>query len=198
MDSLIRWLAENWLECAGVVTTVLGIWLTTKRRISCWAVTLIADFIYLVFFYRIRLFSDALLQVFFILFSIYGWWKWTRGLKEEGEVRVIALRLRDLMVGVVVAASAGVLLGYWMVHLHAALPFLDAQLTSFSLLATLWQARKHTANWWMWIVVNLVYIGEYIYKGVNLTALLYAGLVVLAVKGWVDWRRAEVVETALR
>jgi nicotinamide mononucleotide transporter len=61
------------------------------------------------------------------------------------------------------------------------------------LLATLWQARKHTANWWLWIVVNLIYIGEYVFKGVDLTALLYAGLVVLAVMGLRDWRRAEVV-----
>jgi nicotinamide mononucleotide transporter len=83
----------------------------------------------------------------------------------------------------------------WMVHLNAALPYLDSQLTSFSLLGTWWQARKHTANWWLWIVVNLVYIGEYIFKGVDLTALLYAGLVVLAVIGLRDWRKAEVMET---
>lgn len=195
MGSLIDWLQANWLECAGVATTVLGIWLTTKRRISCWAVTLIADFIYMVFFYRVRLFSDSLLQIFFILFSIYGWWKWARGLKEEGEVRVVHLPLRNLMVGVLVAAVAGGLLGVWMQHLNAALPYLDSQLTSFSLLATLWQARKHTVNWWLWIVVNVVYIGEYIFKGVDLTALLYAGLVVLAVIGLRDWRRSEVVES---
>lgn len=192
MKSLIDWLLVNWLECAGVATTVLGIWLTTKRRVSCWAVTLIADLIYMVFFYRVRLFSDALLQIFFVLFSIYGWWKWTKGLKEEGVVNVVALPFRNLMVGVVAATVAGGLLGIWMLHLNAALPFLDSQLTSFSLLATLWQARKHTANWWLWIVVNLIYIGEYIFKGVDLTALLYAGLVVLAVMGLRDWRRAKV------
>ncbi len=194
MSSLIHWLVENWLECAGVATTVLGIWLTTKRRISCWAMTLIADLIYMVFFYRVRLFSDSLLQIFFILFSIYGWWQWTKGFKEEGLVRVAHLPLQNLLVGVVAAAIAGGLLGIWMQHLNAALPYLDSQLTCFSLLATWWQARKHTANWWLWIVVNLVYIGEYIFKGVDLTALLYAALVVLAVIGLRDWRSAEMTE----
>lgn len=75
--------------------------------------------------------------------------------------------------------------------MHAALPYLDATLTSYSLVASWWQARKHTANWWLWIVVDLVYIGEYLYKDLWPTALLYAGLVALAVLGLRDWQRAE-------
>ena len=61
---------------------------------------------------------------------------------------------------------------------------------AISLVASWWQARKHIANWWLWIVVDLIYIGEYIYKDLWLTALLYAGLVVLAVLGLRDWQRA--------
>jgi nicotinamide mononucleotide transporter len=182
---------ENWLESAGVLATVLGIWLTTKRKLICWPVTVLADLIYLIFFYRVKLFSDSLLQLFFILFSVYGWWHWKSGLKEEGAIRVVKLPLMKLMAEVAVALVGGWLLGIWMVRLGAALPYLDAQLTSFSLLATWWQARKHTVNWWLWIVVNVVYIGEYVFKGVNLTAVLYAGLVVLAVMGLRDWRGAE-------
>jgi nicotinamide mononucleotide transporter len=77
-----------------------------------------------------------------------------------------------------------------MVRVGAALPHLDAALTSYSLVASWWQARKHTANWWLWIAVDLVYIGEYLYKGLRLTALLYLLLVALAVLGLWDWRRA--------
>jgi nicotinamide mononucleotide transporter len=83
-----------------------------------------------------------------------------------------------------------VLLGWLMVRIGAALPHLDATLTSYSLVASWWQARKHTANWWIWIAVDLVYIGEYLYKDLRPTAALYAGLVALAVLGLRDWRRA--------
>jgi nicotinamide mononucleotide transporter len=61
---------------------------------------------------------------------------------------------------------------------------------SFSLVGSWWQARKHIANWWLWIVVDLLYIGEYIYKHLWVTAILYAVLVILAVLGLRDWRRA--------
>ena len=78
-----------------------------------------------------------------------------------------------------------------MQHIHAALPFLDAQLMCFSLLASWWQARKNTINWPLWVVVNLIYIGEYLYKGLLLTSPLYAVLAILALIGWRDWHRAE-------
>ena len=72
------------LEIAGMVTTVLGIWLTTRRLLICWPVVLLADILYLVVFYRARLFSDALLQVFFVVFTLYGWWHWWRGVRAGG------------------------------------------------------------------------------------------------------------------
>jgi nicotinamide mononucleotide transporter len=188
--AISSYLATNWLEIAGTVTTVLGIWLTTRQLLVCWPVVLAADIIYLDVFYRARLFSDALLQVFFLAFTLYGWWHWWRGVRDEGEVRVVPLRMRGWLAGLAAGAVGAVLLGELMTRIGAALPHLDATLTSYSLVASWWQARKHIANWWLWIAVDLVYIGEYLYKGLRPTAALYAGLVALAALGLRDWRRA--------
>lgn len=186
------YLAANWMEDAGVVTTVLGIWLTTRRNLICWPVVLVSDVLYLIVFYRVRLYSDALLQIFFLAFTLYGWWYWRRGVREEGEVRVVHLTLASLLAGLVAGALGTAILAWFMVRIGATLPRLDAALTSYSLVATWWQTRKHIASWWVWIVVDLVYIGEYLYKGLRPTAALYALLVVLAVMGLLDWRRAPV------
>jgi nicotinamide mononucleotide transporter len=195
--TLANYLAENWLEVAGFLTTLVGIWLTTRRLLICWPVVLAADFLYLVVFYRARLFSDALLQIFFVVFTLYGWWHWWRGVRKEGEVRVVPLSPRGWLAGLAAGAIGAMLLGWLMVRIGAALPHLDAALTSYSLVASWWQARKHTANWWLWIVVNLVYIGEYLYKDLRATAVLYLLLVILAVIGLVDWRRAPAaIQTA--
>ena len=193
---LASYLAAHWLESAGVVTTVLGIWLTTRRLLICWPIVLAADVLYLIVFYRARLFSDALLQFFFIAFTLYGWWHWWRGVLQEGEVRIVPLSLRGWLAGLAAGAVVAVLLGWLMVRIGAALPHLDAALTSLSLVASWWQARKHIANWWLWIAVDLVYIGEYIYKDLRLTALLYTGLVALAILGLRDWRRAAATQPA--
>jgi nicotinamide mononucleotide transporter len=190
MSLVATYLIENWLEIAGVVTTIVGIWLTTRRSLSCWPVVLISDVVYLVVFYRARLYSDTLLQVFFLAFTLYGWWYWWRGMREEGEVRVVRMDLSSLLAGLAAGAVGSVVLGLWMTQIHAALPYLDATLTSYSLVASWWGVRKHIANWWLWIAVDLVYIGEYIYKDLRATALLYAGLVALALLGLHDWQRA--------
>jgi nicotinamide mononucleotide transporter len=184
------YLAENWLEIAGFLTTVLGIWLTTRRTLLCWPVVLAADIFYLIVFYRAQLLSDALLQIFFLIFTLYGWWHWWRGVREDGEVRVVPLTFRAMIIAAALGAAGSFVLGELAKRLHAALPFLDATLTSYSLVASWWQARKHTANWWLWIAVDAIYIGEYLYKDLRATALLYAILVGLAVLGLRDWRRA--------
>ena len=190
MTAIAHYLITNWVELAGFVTTALGIWLTTKRLLICWPVVLAADILYLVVFYRARLLSDALLQIFFIAFTLYGWWHWWRGVREEGEVRVEPLGLPAALIAIAAGVAGTFVLGEIAKHLQAALPWLDAALASFSLVGSWWQARKHIANWVLWIVVNLVYIGEYIYKDLRITAVLYAGLVVLAILGLRDWRRA--------
>ena len=185
-----NYFVAHWVEIAGFLTTALGIWLTTRRLLICWPVVLAADFLYLAVFYQARLFSDALLQVFFVAFTLYGWWHWWRGVRKEGDVRVVPLSVRGWLAGLTAGALGAVFLGWLMVRIGAALPHLDAALTSFSLVASWWQARKYTANWLLWIVVNVVYIGEYLYKDLRLTAFLYLGLVALAVLGLRDWRRA--------
>src|SRR4051794_2343246 len=88
---VLQYLANHWVEDAGWLTTLIGIWLTTRRTLWCWPVTLAADVLYLVVFYRAQLLSDALLQIFFVVFTLYGWWNWWRGVQQEGEVRVAPL-----------------------------------------------------------------------------------------------------------
>jgi nicotinamide mononucleotide transporter len=184
------------MEIAGMATTVLGIWLTTRRLLFCWPVVLISDILYLDVFYRARLYSDTVLQIFFILFTLYGWWHWWRGVVAQGDVRIEPLSIGGCIAGLSVGAIGAALMGTVMVRIGAALPHLDATLASYSLVASWWAARKHIANWWLWIVIDVIYIGEYLYKDLNATALLYAGLVVLAVLGLRDWRRAARFQTA--
>ena len=187
--AITNYLAAHWLELVGALTAALGIWLTTRRLLICWPVVLISIFIYMVVFFRAGLFSDALLQVFFVAFTIYGWWNWWRGVREEGEVRVVPLALPSMATALVLGLAGSFLLGTLAKRLHAALPYLDAVLMSYSLVASWWQARKHIANWWLWIIVDIVYVGEYLYKDLWPTAFLYAAFVPLAILGLRDWRR---------
>ncbi|HEY2857670.1 MAG TPA: nicotinamide riboside transporter PnuC [Terracidiphilus sp.] len=190
LAAILRYVAQNWLELSGAVTTCVGIWLTARRNLLCWPITLAADVLYLLVFYHTMLLSDALLQGFFVAFTLYGWWHWSRGVREEGEVRVAPLTVLPAAMAIMAGVAGALALGAITTRLHAALPYLDGSLASFSLVASWWGARKHILSWWAWIAIDVLYVGEYIYKALWVTAVVYAVLVVLAVIGLREWRRA--------
>ena len=181
----------TWTELAAAVLSALGVWLTARRVVWCWPVGLVSVCLYAWVFADVRLYSDALLQGAFAAMLVYGWVRWSRHLDADGHVNVAPLArgpaLTHLALGAVVALALGGAMHTWT---DAALPWLDAALTAFSLVAQWWQARRHVAAWWLWIAVDVVYVGQYVVKDLHVTALLYVGFVVLAVIGLRAWRAA--------
>ncbi|MBB3258984.1 nicotinamide mononucleotide transporter [Paraburkholderia bannensis] len=195
------------LEIVGVIVSALAIWLTARRKMLCWPVGLASVALYGWIFFDAKLYSDALLQAAFALLQLYGWQRWyaqRRGQQPGDELRSdeavapvvpvvpvgnlpFARIVPDLLAAVVLSA----LLGAAMAHFtDAALPWVDASLTAFSLVAQYWTGRRYIASWTLWIVVDVIYVGMFVFKGLYLTSGLYALFLVLAALGWRDWSRA--------
>jgi nicotinamide mononucleotide transporter len=178
------------LEIIAVLVNVLGVWLTARRTPWCWPVSVVAVLLYVWIFYDVKLYSDMLLQVVFAFLQGYGWWRWQTGRMDHGKVCIERLSLRLALVSLTWGVLISVLLGAAMAHFtDASLPWLDASLTGFSLVASYWAARKFIASWWLWIVLDAIYSGLYYYKALPLTAVLYAGFILLAAYGLRAWQR---------
>lgn len=183
----------SWFELAAALVSAAAVWLTARRSPWCWPVGLVSVIAYAWIFVDAKLYSDTLLQIAFALLILYGWQRWRRNLDGSGHVRVADLDGRSALAHLAVGTVAALALGYAMHRwTDASLPWLDAGLTAFSLVAQWWQARRHAAAWWLWIAVDVLYVGEYVYKALPITAVLYAGFVVLAVVGLRAWRREPV------
>jgi nicotinamide mononucleotide transporter len=178
------------LEICAVGISFLGIWLTARRQILCWPVSLIACALYFKLFLDVRLYADMVLQALFCIAILYGWITWARGKDQTGEVIVEPLHTRPLIAGIAAGAIGAVTIG-WVTsqYTNAALPWMDATLTSFSLVAQYWTGRRHAASWLLWIVVDTLYVGMFVYKGLTLTAGLYAAMIALAVMGYRRWKK---------
>lgn len=176
-------------ELFAALVSAAGVWLTARRSPWCWPVGLVSVVAYAWIFVDARLYSDTLLQAIFAVLILYGWHRWTRNLDGSGHVRVAVLAPREAIAHLALGTAAALALGYAMHrYTDASLPWLDAALTAFSLVAQWWQARRHAAAWWLWIAVDVIYVGEYLYKSLPVTAVLYAGFVVLATIGLRAWR----------
>lgn len=180
------------LEIIAVIVSALAVWLTARRHLWCWPIGLVSVLLYARIFLVAKLYSDLLLQLIFAVMQLYGWWQWKSGASAQDSQHIQPQRLpkQGLLTGLLAGAAGSVVLGYVMASFtDAHIPWLDSALTSFSLVAQFWMARKYVANWWMWIAVDIVYVGVYIYKDLNLTAGLYAGFIVLAIIGLRNWQR---------
>src|SRR5271165_6425552 len=121
------WFGEHWFELLAAAVSAVDVWLATKRSMISWPITILASVLYGEQFRESRLYSDMLLQGIFVLFAVYGWWHWYRGLKAEGEVRVVRPGLAELWRDAALGTVASVLLGSWMMrYTDASLPWLDA------------------------------------------------------------------------
>uniref|UniRef100_E6QHW4 PnuC protein n=1 Tax=mine drainage metagenome TaxID=410659 RepID=E6QHW4_9ZZZZ len=186
----MSWLGLSPLELVSALLSLWSVWLSMRRSLLAWPVTIVASLLYAEFFRELHLYSDMLLQIVFALCGIYGWIHWQRGIRQEGSVVVLRMRPRDAWLSILAGVVMTIALGAFMMRFtDATLPWLDAALTAFSLVGTFWEAQQYIANWTLWIAVDLVYIVEYFWKHAYVTAILSAIFVVMAVFGLRDWRR---------
>ena len=177
-----------WIELLAVVFTIACVWLTAKENIYCWPTGIVGCLLYGYVFWQARLYSDVLLQIYFLVTSIWGWWNWLYGGADAAELRIsrITLGAGFMWLGVIVVCSAG--LGFFIKkRTRAALPYVDATTTVMSLVAQYLLGCKLLENWMLWIVADVVDTGVYFRRRLYLTSALYVILLVLACMGLAEW-----------
>ncbi len=185
---------SSW-EIIGTVLGVIGVWLMIRQNVWGWPVGLVQVAVYAWVFFDAKLYSDTILQGAFFLIQAYGWGHWLRGGKNRAGSAPAVLPVTRLAGATVAAwiAAGAVLTVAWGFFMHrttdAALPWWDAFILVFSLIAQWLQARKNIENWPAWLVVNTVAIGVYWAKDLRLTSGLYLIFWVMALWGWRAWAR---------
>ena len=181
------------LEIVAFIVSVLGVWLTTARSLWNYPFALLSVVLYGVIFYQVRLYADMGLQAIFAGTLLYGLRQWRRGRSAGGEVLVTRVRAVEVLASVVAGIGAAALLGFLLYsHTDASLPWVDSALLAGSLVGSVWAARRNLESWWVWIIVDVLYVAVYLFKHLYLTAVLYAIFVALAVLGLRRWQTALV------
>lgn len=181
----------NWLEPLAVATGVVSVWLSVKQKISSWPTALVNVALYFVVFREARLYADMGLQVIYFALSLYGWYEWLYGGANRTELKVTrANAAMAVRLGAIAVVGVAVLGTLFARYTDAALPYVDSATATVSLVAQWMMTRKVLENWAVWIAVDIVYVGMFIYKHLYPTAGLYAGFLVLAVMGHLQWLRS--------
>lgn len=194
MGALCAWLTAHGSSCLELVAVIFGVvsvLLSVKENIWSWPTALINVALYTLLFYRTGLYSDMGLQVVYFVLSIYGWYEWLYGGKGRTELHVSRTPRSVWLALTGIAVAFWAVDGYATSHLPSvSLPYVDAATATVSLVAQYLMTRKYLENWTLWIVIDVVYVGMFIYKGLYLTAGNYAIYLVLAVMGHIAWKKS--------
>jgi nicotinamide mononucleotide transporter len=182
--------AMSLIEVIGVITGIAGVWLAARQHIWTWPISIVSVTAYVFVFYEARLYAVMGLSVFYIISSGYGWYEWLYGGKGQKELKVSRVGRRELWVLIGLAVVFAGSLGYFLDnYTDAHLSYTDSATTAVSLMAYWMMARKRLENWLVWLAVDVVYVGVYLYKELYLTAFLYFVFLILATIGYLDWKR---------
>jgi nicotinamide mononucleotide transporter len=175
------------LELASFVLSLVTVVLNIRQNHWAWLFAIISSAAYGIVFFNSKLYGDAGLQAVFIATSVWGWAQWLRG-AGGGKLVVTRLSLAGWAWSALAWLAGFVLLAAFLrAYTNTDVPHIDGFLTAGSLLGTFLLARKKVENWHTWLAVDVLYVGLYVYKGLNLTAVLYAVFVVLAALGLRAW-----------
>jgi nicotinamide mononucleotide transporter len=187
------------LELISFILAVITVLLNIRQVHWGWLFAIASSATYALVFYESRLYGDMGLQFVFIAVSIWGWYQWLHGGAAHRVLPVSSLSVRGRLWSALAWFSGFILISVFLKTFTGTdVPYIDGFLTAGSLLGQLLLSRKKMENWHVWIAVDVLYIGLYVYKNLMLTAVLYALFVVLAVIGLRAWQTSlPVVAPAL-
>lgn len=178
-------------EIMGALTGLWCVWLAARKNVLTWPVSMISVAFYALVFYRSKLYSDALLQLFFAAFQVWGWMDWVKNKGKKNEINIQKItRKQFLFSGILIIIATYI----WYTFIRsykpeAEYPFWDSLCMCLSLAAIYLQARRYIENWLLWIVADVIYIPVYNAKSLHITAILYTVFLFMAISGWLQWKR---------
>ncbi|MCD7034289.1 nicotinamide riboside transporter PnuC [Metabacillus sp. GX 13764] len=181
---------SSWMEIAASLAGLVCVWLNAKENIWAYPVGIVNLALFFFIFYDVKLYADAALQVIFLVLSLYGWAVWLT--KREGHP-VRPTRTMTKTEGIFLFAGMVLVTGIWgyglSAYTDASIPYADALIASMSIFAQFFLSRKVLENWFIWIAVDVLSVGLYLYKGLPLIAFTYFVFLIICIYGLISWKK---------
>jgi nicotinamide mononucleotide transporter len=183
------WQHQSVTEVIGVITGLLCVYLAAINNIWNWPFAIISVTLYIFIFFEARLYADMGLQIYFFVVNVYGWYYWSQKSATEKKAPVMRITKKEMILSAGAIILFTFILGSVLIYTPASYPYIDSFCTACSLVAQIFLARKVLENWLIWIFVDIIYIGVYVFKDLHLTAVMYAIYVAIALMGYIDWKK---------
>jgi len=191
LDQLAQgWAALSAWELVAVLLAVAYLLLAVRQNPLCWVAALIGTAIFTALFWQVQLLMQSMLNVYYMVMAVYGWWSWRHGGAGDAQLPIVRWPWRHHLLAVVIIVASTLISGSLLdLHTGAARPYLDSLVTWGAVVTTFMVARKVLENWAYWMVINSLAVVLFIDRGMHLTSALHIVYLVISVFGWASWVR---------
>ncbi|NOY96784.1 MAG: nicotinamide mononucleotide transporter [Chlorobi bacterium] len=191
-DLISNWLITNYIELLGAILGIVYIFFSIRQNILTWPTGLITSALYIIVFLNAKFYADMALQCYYVAISIYGWYFWLKGGNKTKTIEVPVSRLSKKIFWLMIPVTAvvyGIILYILLNYTDSPVPYMDSMTTALSVVATWMLARKIIEHWIIWVFVDAVSAGLYIYKNLWPTTVLFIIYTIMAVAGYYEWKK---------
>jgi nicotinamide mononucleotide transporter len=185
------------LEFIAVLTGIGSVWYAKKENILVYPVGIVSVLIYVYICFNARLYADAGINFFYFVMSVFGWYNWTRKTSNTGILQITANTPRQQAIYIVatMVSFIAIISLIWVfnwndqAYMTSYVPWIDSVTTSIFLVGMLLMALKRIENWMYWIIGDTISIPLYFTKGLVFTSVLYSVLLIIAIMGYLEWKK---------
>ena len=185
----------SYVELIGTLFGLFSVFYASRANILTWGTGIVNEIFLFILFFQVQLYADMFLQIYFLIVTIYGWYRWNSPVmenkisktKKQGRIIIIvAIIIGTSISGFLFSNIHSYLPSYFKIQ--AAYPYTDSFVMILSIIATILLAKKKIENWYLWIIVDFVCVVLYLKKGVFFLSLEYVIFLGLALYGFYHWR----------
>lgn len=190
LNTVLSYFWDNSTEIIAVIAGIAGVYLTAKEKIWCWPVGMVNVVLSAIVFYQVKLYQDSILQLFYFVMTVYGFYYWLKGGANKKAPQITHITVKTFIAIMLSGGVSTFVFGWFFKHYtDASLPYLDATTTIWGIITTFLMARKIIEHWIFWIIIDLLCTAIYFYKHLYFFSLLYLFFTILAVYGLMEWRK---------
>ncbi|MDB9976976.1 nicotinamide riboside transporter PnuC [Flavobacteriaceae bacterium] len=179
------------LEIIAVVFGLLSVWYSKNNNILVFPTGMISTAIFIYLLYKWVLLGDMMINAYYFLMSIYGWFIWTR--KENNTITPISrVTNNEKKIGIIIFLSS--LIFVYLIYVYfdkwgTITSYVDNITTAIFFVGMWLMAKRKIENWIFWIIADIISIPLYFYKGLTFTSLQYLIFTFIAIAGYYSWKK---------
>ena len=185
--------ADIVLEAIAFVFGIASVWYAKNENILVYPTGLVATIITVYLLYKAEYFGDMMMNFYYSVMSIFGWWNWSRKKNDKVIVPISRTTLKEKIIGVALVVLTMIVT--YIVYRYFGNEiktenYIDIFTSGIFFTAMWYMATKTLENWTLWIFADIITIPLYAYRGLGMLSLQYLIFTILAIQGYLAWKKS--------